>query len=113
MEPRLSTSVFAGALIRRVQNAGGFAAVLSKGDPTSGSVTLILTEKGRKRRILERILEADGRYRWRPVADQAIDNEEEFTRFLERRRRFDEDSWLIELDVASAERFAAEMNSDD
>jgi hypothetical protein len=27
-----------------------------------------------------------------------------------RKERFDPDIWLIELDVASAERFAAEMN---
>jgi hypothetical protein len=30
---------------------------------------------------------------------------------IARRRRFDPDLWLIELDIASAERFAAEMNS--
>ena len=30
---------------------------------------------------------------------------------LARRRRVDPDLWAVELDVASSERFAAEMNS--
>ncbi len=112
MEPRLQSSVLVSSLLRRAESEGGFAAVLAKGDATSGAVLVILAERGRKLRILERLMERDGRYSWQPVAEQALGNTEETERFLERRRKYDPDIWLIELDVPSAERFAAEMNSE-
>lgn len=104
MEARLATSVLATGLIRRAESHGGFGAVLAKGDPTAGSLLVILNEKGRNQRILERILQPDGRYLWQSTGSQSTENEEELRAFLERRRRFDPDIWLIELDVASAER---------
>ena len=42
--PRLATSVFVSALIRKAQSDGGFAAVLAKGDETAGSVLVVLAE---------------------------------------------------------------------
>jgi hypothetical protein len=112
MEARLQSSILVNALQRRAESEGGFAAVLAKGDPTAGSILVILAERGRKIRILERLLEGGERYVWREIRGQALANEQEFQKFLEKRRRFDPDIWLIELDIASAERFAAEMNSD-
>ena len=107
--PRLATSVLAGALIRKAQGEGGFAAVLAKGDPTSGAILLILTEKGANPRILERLLQPDGTYAWA----QPIENPDEVPAFVARRRRFDPDLWLIELDIPCAERFTAEMTGFD
>jgi hypothetical protein len=106
---RLASSVLVGALLRRAQQEGGFGAVLAKGDPMAGAIAVILAEKGRKACFLERLLQPDGHYAWQS-ARQEIENEEEFKSFLERRRRFDPDLWILELDIASAERFAAEMN---
>ena len=60
MEPRLQTSVQVSALIRRAESHGGFAAILAKGDPTSGSMLVILAEKGRKARILKRGFKGSG-----------------------------------------------------
>jgi hypothetical protein len=111
MEARLQSSILVNALQRRAESQGGFAAVLARGDPTAGAVLVILAERGEKIRILERLLDRGERYVWQDVGQQALANEDEFKRFLDRRRRFDPDIWLIELDVASAERFAAEMNA--
>ena len=110
MEPRLQSSLLVTALIRRVESEGGFAAVLAKGDPDSGSVLLVLAEKGRKAGFLERVLQPDGRYSWQAVGEQALANTEETEKFLQRRRKYDPDIWLIELDIPSAERFTAELN---
>jgi hypothetical protein len=110
MEPRLASHVLAGSLLRLAQSQGGFGAVLSKGDPTSGAVAVILAEKGRKLRILERVLRSDGHYVWEDLLTQAAENEEEVEKFLTKRRMVDPDVWVLELDIASAERFAAEMN---
>ena len=110
MQPRLASSVLVGALLRRAEGEGGFGAVLAKGDPTAGAVAVILIEKGGNPRFFERLLQPDGRYAWQE-SRQVIENEREFKAFLERRRNFDPDLWILELDIASAERFAAEMNS--
>jgi hypothetical protein len=106
---RLASSVLVSALLRRAQDEGGFGAVVAKGDPTAGAIAVILAEKGRKACFLERLLQPDGHYAWQS-ARQDVENEEEFRSFLERRRKFDPDLWILELDIASAERFAAEMN---
>lgn len=106
---RLASSVLVSALLRRAQDEGGFGAVIVKGDPMAGAIAVILAEKGRKACFLERLLQPDGRYAWQS-ARQGIENEEEFRSFLARRRKSDPDLWILELDIASAERFAAEMN---
>lgn len=112
MQPRLTASVLVTALIRRCESEGGFGMVLAKGDAAAGSILVILNERGGKQRVLERILQPDHRYIWQDVSSQTADNQQELSTFLDRRRRFDPDLWLIELDVASVERFAAEMNFD-
>jgi hypothetical protein len=109
-EPRLASSVLVNALQRRAESEGGFAAVLRRGEPTAGAVIVVLAEKGRKVRILERTLGRGGTYMWADQSGQALANEAKFQKFLFRRHRIDPDIWLIELDIASAERFAAEMN---
>lgn len=110
MEVRIQSSVMVGALKRRAESEGGFAAVLAKGDPDAGAILVILAERGRKARILERSLTPDGRYAWQDVAGQTAENNGEIEQLLGRRRKYDPDLWIIELDIASAERFAAEMN---
>ena len=109
MEPRLSSRTLVTALLRLAERDGGFGAVLAKGDDSAGAVTVILAERGERRLMLERLLERDGRYAWREAGNPALTNEEEFQKLLQRRRKFDPDLWVVELDIASAERFAAEM----
>ncbi len=110
MEPRLASSVLVGALVRKAQGEGGFAAILSRGDDTAGAVLVILMERGQGSKLFERILQLDGSYRWEAAASQPGD-ENEVPAFVARRRRFDPDLWVIELDIPSAQRFAAEMNA--
>ena len=110
MSPRLASSVLVSALLRRADAQGGFGAVIAKGDPTAGAIAVILAERGRKACFLERLLQVDGSYAWES-ARQEIENEQEFQKFLDRRRSVDRDLWILELDIPSAERFAAEMNA--
>lgn len=111
MEARIAASVLASALIRKAEGEGGFGAVLAKGDATAGSILVILLERGGNPRLLERLLQPDGRYAWQEGGNQHIENSREVPEFIARRRRFDPDLWVIELDIPSAERFAAEMNA--
>ena len=112
MTPRIATGVLVSALLRKASAEGGFAAVLAKGDENSGSLIVILTERGTDPRILERLLQPDGDYSWQSATGRAIDDPLEVPAFIARRRRFDPDLWVIELDVPSPERFTAEMNVD-
>ena len=111
MSARLSSSVLVGALLRRTAAHGGFAAVLAKGDASAGSILIILAERGQRMRVLERLLQPDGRYLWQDTSAQAVGSEAEIERIIERRRKYDPDLWVVELDIPSAERFAAEMNA--
>jgi hypothetical protein len=107
---RLASAVLVSALLRRAQQEGGFGAVLARGDATAGAIAVILAEKGRKACLLERLLRPDGSYAWQE-SHQATENEDDFQSFLDRRRKYDPDLWILELDIACAERFAAEMNA--
>ncbi|MDB5723041.1 MAG: hypothetical protein JWP15_3659 [Alphaproteobacteria bacterium] len=109
MNIRLASSVLVGALIRTAEGEGGFGAVLAKGDATAGSVIVILLERGANPLILERILQPDGDYAWTQPSAESPDVPE----FVARRRRFDRDLWVLELDVPAQERFAAGMNAFD
>ena len=109
MSARLCTSVIAGALLRKAEAEGGFGAVLAKGDAEAGSVLVILTERGANSMLYERVLQPDNSYAW----TQVIENQEEVPPFVARRRRYDPDLWVLELDIPSQERFAAEMKAFD
>jgi hypothetical protein len=111
MEPRLASSVLVGALVRQAEAEGGFAAVVAKGDATAGAILLVLTERGAKTEVYERVLESGGGYSWRGAGPHPSENSAEVPEFVARRRRFDPDLWVVELDIPSIERFAAEMNA--
>lgn len=105
MTPRLTSAMLVSALVRRVNAEGGAATVLAKGDATAGSILLILMERGVVRSVRERVMGGDGTYVWAAVGP---DDESERDDYLSRRRARDSDLWLVELDIANAERFTAE-----
>lgn len=94
--------------MRLVTQAGGTAMVLAKGDASAGAILLVCTERGVFTSIQERILGMEGGYCWQPVGPDATQPLTEIDGYLARRRAGDHDMWLIELDIANAERFAAE-----
>lgn len=96
------------AMIRRVHGAGGTAAVVHKGEADAGAILLICMEKGIVRSVRERVLSMTGAYAWMPVGPAAP---ADVDAYLDRRRSRDPDLWLLELDIADAERFAAEMTA--
>jgi hypothetical protein len=111
MEPRLATSVLVSALVRRAESEGGFAAVLARGDSTAGAILVVLTERGANPVVYERMLQPSGEYAWAGTSGQTPEKAEEVPALIARRRRSDPDLWVLELDIPSAERFAAGMNA--
>jgi hypothetical protein len=108
---RLPAQMEAAALIRRAESEGGFGTVLKRGDPDRGALVLMVSCRGEHRTCLERGLAADGRYRWQEVGPNVGADPQTLADWSQKRVRFDEDLWLIELDIADPERFVAETAS--
>lgn len=104
-DARLPAHVEALGLIRQVQTAGGFGAVIRKGERDSGTIIVVLTENGTKSRIYERMPDIEGRRNWWLSKEEDPDKKEEFNQYLSRRAEQDPDCWIIELDIAQGERF--------
>lgn len=104
MEGRLPAHLEVSALIRQVQGEGGFAAVLAKGEREAGTILLVTTENGRNTRVFERMPQLDGSRSWTCSKEQDPENKELFNQYLERRKSQDSDLWIVELDIANAER---------
>ena len=105
---RLTSAMLVGVLVRRAAAAGGFATVLVKGDEISGVILVEAVEKGQFKGLFERVSDFEGGYRLErsgPAVEEGTDSRNQY---LARRRRSDPDLWVIELDIADAERFAAE-----
>ncbi|HXG80948.1 MAG TPA: DUF1491 family protein, partial [Sphingomicrobium sp.] len=102
----------AAALLRQAEAEGGFGTVLRSGDPDRGSLLLLVTNRGEHRACLERSLSGDGRYRWQQVGPAAGAEPAALADWSQKRIRFDEDLWLIELDIADPERFIAETTAE-
>lgn len=109
--PGLPAHVEVGAIIRRTQASGDYATVLRKGDAERGSVLLVVSRRGRHVACLERVLDFVAGYRWQAVGPAESASSVDVDAFLAKRARFDEDSWVLELDIADAERFIAETTS--
>jgi hypothetical protein len=109
---RLASGVLVQALIRRVQGAGGNAAVLARGDETAGAILLAIAERGETVRLLTRRLDLAGAYIWDDIALPAAGGESgsaEIVQLIDRARRRDPDLWVLELDIADGQRFADEL----
>ena len=108
MAERLTSDMLVGALRRRTEAAGGFATIIAKGDPHSGTIMLHCTHNGTDFGLFERIPDYAGGYRLEKCGPDSPAFAKEIREYVDRRRRSDPDLWLIELDIADGERFAAE-----
>jgi len=109
---RLPSGLLVGAMLRRVNQAGGIGTMLARGDEQAGAILVITLEKGVNPRIWERGIGPSGVVELISVGPQTPDNETEIYEYWSRRRSRDPDLWVIELDIAQAERFAAETMSE-
>ncbi|AXJ95260.1 MULTISPECIES: DUF1491 family protein [unclassified Sphingomonas] len=103
MSGRLPTHLAVGALLRRVNDAGGMAVVRGRGDAQGGGVLIVIEARDGSTRVIEHGYDLDGSAVLRDSTPSGpVDD------YWRRRRTSDPDLWVIELDIADAERFAAE-----
>src|SRR6187399_1052143 len=105
MNDRLPAHLEVSGLIRAVDAAGGFATVIAKGERDAGTILVVCCENGTNCRIYERMPQVDGTRKWALAKSQDPENPVEFSEYLDRRKRQDGDLWILELDIAGAERF--------
>uniref|UniRef100_UPI0035C97602 DUF1491 family protein n=1 Tax=uncultured Sphingomonas sp. TaxID=158754 RepID=UPI0035C97602 len=105
MSGSLPSGILVSALLKRVNDAGGMGMVRAKGDADSGAILLILDEGGGSSQLVERAIGPLGKPALVATGPSDPSGHEAYWR---RRRARDPDLWVIELDIPSAERFAAE-----
>jgi hypothetical protein len=108
MSARLASGLIVNALIRRVNAEGGSAMVLAKGDAEAGAILVLALDRGDDPRFFERGLGPDGKAALVRSGPLQFDDPGAVGDYWQRRRSRDPDLWVLELDIASAERFAAE-----
>lgn len=91
--------------MRRVQQEGGFATVIAKGQPEVGTLLVVITHNGADSRAYERLPLPDGSQQWHLTREYDPERPESFGEYLTRRVTQDSDLWIIELDIAGGERF--------
>ena len=106
-EPRIPVHIEVNGLIRAVEAAGGFATVLARGERDAGTMLVVCCASGRPAAAYERMPHPGGRRAWTLSRTQNIENPQEFSDYLDRRKNQDSDLWIVELDVPDAERFIA------
>jgi hypothetical protein len=108
---RLPAKLEVAALVRAVQGDGGFASILHRGDPDRGTISMLVAERGQPHAVLERRMSSDFTYRWSEGGSAAGEQGFDWRAWVENKSRIDPDCWLIELDVADAQRFIAETTA--
>ncbi len=105
---RLAAGLLVNALVRRVNAAGGSAMVLAKGDAEAGAILVLTLERGGNPGFFERGIGPDGKPALVRSGPTELTDESAVSDYWQRRRSRDSDLWVVELDIAEAERFAAE-----
>ncbi|WP_114521210.1 DUF1491 family protein [Altererythrobacter sp. ZODW24] len=111
MDSRLPAHLEINGLIRAVQAAGGFATVIAKGERDAGTILIVTMDRQGHQRLFERMPQLDGSRKFVASRDQDENNPLEFNEYLERRKRQDSDIWVLELDIADAERFIVNIGT--
>ncbi len=103
MSARLPTHLLIGALLRRVNDDGGFAAVRARGDATGGGVLVLIVDRDGPTRAFERGTGMHGDMELIETTPRG--DVEDYWR---KRVGNDPDLWVIELDGAASQRLAVE-----
>jgi len=107
MSDGLPSGMLVTALVRRANDAGGLGVVRAKGDPQAGAILVVVADRGAPPKVLERGIGPDGRTALIDATPRDADAAA-IELYWHRRRERDRDLWVVELDIPSAERFAAE-----
>lgn len=103
----LSTDIWVGALIRRAEQGGAFAAVARKGDPRAGAVLVkAVNRRAGTARLYSEATRGDGERVWMQPTPSEI--EADLDAYIERALRIDPDLWVVEIEDTEGRHFLVE-----
>ena len=108
MSPKLVTSLWVSALIRRAEVGGAFATVARRGDETAGAVLVkVYDPLARTARLYaEAMAGAEGDRRWMQPRPGAA--ESDLDAYAARQIAFDPDLWVVEIEDRQGRTFLTE-----
>lgn len=110
MSGRLTSAIFVSAIIRRVNGAGGFAAVLRRGSDEAGAIYICVPDRSGGVALYGQVPQSVFAEQDKPLAGgrlfeilgEDLSQEDLDVRF-EREARMDPDFWIVELELSGLE----------
>jgi len=106
--PRLATSIWVSALLRRADAAGVFGAVLRRGDPVAGAVILVARAPDGRAQAWTRVAQGGSAAQWALAIEASAGDGAKLDEYLARQARYDPDVWAVELVTEQIQPFVAE-----
>lgn len=101
--------LWVSALVRRAQLAGAFATIVHRGDDERGDVMVKVTHERGKAWLYAPAFAPDGPTEFERLPQGATDPEEaEIDALIAKRRDFDRDLWVIEIEDREGRHFLTE-----
>ncbi len=105
--PRLATSVWVAALLRRTHARGAFGTIVRKGDAESGAVILLQRARDGGTTAWARVAQG-GASIWATAAQSPPHNTASVDDYLARQECYDPDLWIVELVIDEIQLLVAE-----
>jgi hypothetical protein len=99
---RIPTHLEVAGLLRAVEARGGFGTVLVRGERDAGTMLIICCQRGTNNCVYERMPQLDGTRKWTVTKREDTANPMEIMEYWQRRKRQDDDLWVVELDHPEA-----------
>lgn len=108
MEPRLKTSIWVQALIRRAEIGGASAFVARKGEPDSGAVVVKVSPLNGTALVWSSSYGSEGERRWITATGAGFVSDSDAEAYIARSRSRDSDLWVIEIEDRQGRDFLTE-----
>jgi hypothetical protein len=109
MSAELRTDIFVAALIRRAQAGGASAFVIHKGDLEAGAVLVKVARLDGTGALYGPAMDPEGRRFWMDLtAGAGGPDEAALDAYVARRRAYDSDLWLVEIEDREGRPFLLE-----
>jgi hypothetical protein len=107
-EPRLKTTIWVAALIRRVELSGASAFVARKGEAESGAVIVKVSLLNGTARVWSSSYGREGQRRWVRATGADLVPDADAEAYVARARARDGDLWVIEIEDRQGRDFLTE-----
>ena len=102
---RITSSLFVSALVRRVQGAGGFAAILRKGADEAGAIHIVMRDRTGSVALYQpapqHLMTGNESGERAFLLQETIGDEVALSAFAASEAKFDPDYWMVELETGS------------